>query len=91
MMKINCKSLRFNSNRKAQTFERKEQKDIVWKIMPAMKYIEVIAYLQSKWSQMSETDKLTYELKSISYEESLNQLVQKKKRDSKKISPVVFK
>ena len=42
-----------------------------------MKYLEIVAFLQSKWNSLNDEDKLSYELKSREYEKKLDNIIKK--------------
>ena len=44
-----------------------------------MKYLEIVAFLQSKWNSLNDEDKLSYELKSREYEKKLDNIIKKAK------------
>eukprot|EP00347_Sterkiella_histriomuscorum_P010145 403377429 len=51
----------------------KEQKPIIQTLQPNMKYLEIIAYLQTKWTSLNEEAKLTYEMMASDHERQLDQ------------------
>lgn len=64
----------------------KDQSERVHQIAPQMRQLEVIAFLQSKWTTLSAEDKLTYEMLASEKELIDKKVPEEDQRQSRKSS-----